>query len=172
MKKVMTLIAVLALAVTCTVLLAQNPGAMGRGGAQRGGGMRGMPQVPAASGPMLDVANKIADAINNKDADTLSKMLASDVVYLDEDGHAPPASGWVTKLTTGEKKIAISSTHGQMFGDTGWVSFNYEVTETFQGQPKTVKGTASLVLKKDGADWKIQLIHGALYQKVAGLTGD
>jgi ketosteroid isomerase-like protein len=174
MKKWMTVIAVLALAVTCTVLLAQNPGAMGRG--QRGGGMRGgmrgMPQVPAASGAMLDVANKIAEAINNKDADALSKMLASDVVYLDEDGHSPPAAGWVTKLTTGEKKIAISSTHSQMFGDVGWVSFNYEVTETFQGQPKTVKGTASLVLKKDGADWKIQLIHGALYQKVAGLTGD
>jgi ketosteroid isomerase-like protein len=169
MKRLISLFAILALSAVCA--FAQNPpaGGAGRGGGGRGGGM---PQTPAATGPMLDVANKIADAINNKDAAALTKMLATDCVYLDEDGHAPPPAGWITKLTTGEKKIAISMTHGQMFGDTGWVSFNYEVTETFQGAPKTVKGTASLVLKKNGADWQIQLIHGALYQKVAGLTGE
>jgi ketosteroid isomerase-like protein len=134
--------------------------------------MRG-PQIPPASGPMLDLANALVEAINKQDAATLQKMLAPDAVYLDEDGHAPAAAAWINKLATGTppKQLAISSTHSQMWNDNGWVSFNYELTETLQGQPKTVKGTASIVARKGaGGDWQIQLIHGALYQKVAGIT--
>ena len=122
---------------------------------------------------MLDIANQLVEAINKQDAATLQKMLASDAVFLDEDGHAPPALNWIAKLTTGTpaKQIAISATHSQMWDDAGWVSFNYTLTETFQGQPKTVKGTASIVLRKPaGGDWQIQLVHGALEQKVAGIT--
>ena len=168
MKKTITLIAVLVLVMLCAVLAAQQTPPQGG----RAGGMRG-PQVPPASGPMLDLANKLVDAINKQDAETLKKMLAPDAVYLDEDGHAPTAQVWINKLATGTppKQLAISSTHSQMWDDAGWVSFNYELTEQFQGQPKTVKGTASIVVKKPGGgDWQIQLVHGALYQKVAGIT--
>ena len=138
--------------------------------AQRGGGP---PPVPAAAGPMLDVANKIADAINKQDAAALQKMVAPDAVYLDEDGHAPPVMAWITRLTTGtpSKQMTISQTHGQTWENSGWVSFNYTVAENFQGQPKTLKGTASIVLKKAaGGDWQITLVHGALEQHVPNLT--
>src|SRR5438132_12837404 len=109
--------------------------------AQRG------PQVPAATGPMLDVANKITEAINKQDSATLQKMVAPDCIYLDEDGHAPPVARWITQLTTGTpaKTISISSTHGQMWNDTGWVSFNYTLNENFKDQPKAIRGTASIV---------------------------
>jgi len=125
---------------------------------------------------MLDLANSLADAINRQDAEALQGMLAADAVYLDEDGHAPAVTRWISKLTTSPegaapKKIEISSTHSQMWNETGWVSFNYEIAEVYNGKPVTVRGTASLVARKDAAGkWKIQLIHGALYQKVAGLT--
>jgi ketosteroid isomerase-like protein len=167
MKKATLVLAVLVLVVLCAAMFAQQPPAGGRGG-----GMRG-PQTPPASGPMLDLANKLAEAINKQDAATLQKMLAADAVYLDEDGHAPSAQAWINKLATGTpaKQLTIAATHSQMWDDAGWVSFNYELTETFQGQPKTVKGTASIVaIKPAGGDWQIQLIHGALYQKVAGIT--
>jgi len=121
---------------------------------------------------MLDLANNLAAAINKQDAAALQKMVAADAVYLDEDGHAPPVARWITALTTGTpaKEITISAHHSQMWDTGGWVSFNYDLKENFQGQPKVVKGTASITVKKDGADWKIVLIHGALMQKVAGLT--
>ena len=125
---------------------------------------------------MLDIANKVAEAINAQDGPSLQKMLADDAVYLDEDGHAPPPARWIAGLTsaapgTQAKKIEISNTHGQMWDDAGWVSFNYVISETFKEQPKSVRGTASLMLRKAaGGDWKIQMMHGALYQKVAGLT--
>lgn len=167
MKKATFILTLLVLVVLGAVLFAQQPPAGGRGG-----GMRG-PRTPPASGPMLDLANKLVDAINKQDTATLQKMLAADAVYLDEDGHAPPAQAWIRKLATGTppKQLAISSTHSQMWEDTGWVSFNYELTETVQDQPKTVKGTASILARKSaGGDWQIQLVHGALYQKVAGIT--
>src|SRR6266550_987493 len=137
--------------------------------AQRGG----PPPVAAAPGPMLDAANKVVDAVNKKDAAALQKMVTADAVYLDEDGHGLPVMTWINKLTMGAaaKQMMITQTHGQMWDDAGWVSFNYTLAETYQGQPKTLKGTASIVLKKAaGGDWQITLVHGALEQHVPNLT--
>jgi len=152
-------------------------GGAGRGGGQGGGGRgggagRGAP-APAAPAPLQAFADTLAAAVNKQDAAALTKMLAMDALYLDEDGHAIPATVWVMRLTTGTpaKVFAISGSHGQMLDDnTGWVSFNYTLAETFQNAPKTLSGTASMVLKKAGADWTILMVHGALKQSVAGVT--
>ena len=168
MKNVMFLILVLAL--SCAMLTAQQAPA---------GGGRGAAPAPAPApapppAPMLDIANKLADAINKADAAALQKMVAPDAIYLDEDGHQPPVANWITKLTTGPapKKIEISAVRGQIWDNSGWVSFNYTLSETFRGAPFVLKGTASIVTKKPAgaADWQIALIHGALEQKVAGVT--
>jgi ketosteroid isomerase-like protein len=168
MKRLSVAFMMFALAMACAVLVAQQPQAGGMGGRR----MRG-PRTPPATGVMLHLANELVDAINKQDTATLQKMLAPEAVYLDEDGHAPPARAWIRKLTTGTpaKHIEISATHGQMWDDAGWVSFNYTLTEDFRGQPKTLKGTASIVVKKvTPGDWQIELVHGALEQKVAGIT--
>jgi ketosteroid isomerase-like protein len=168
MKKISLSFLMFLFATACPLLIAQQPTAVGGKGVATG-----HPQTPPATGPMLNLANHLVDAINKQDTTTLQKMLASDAVYLDEDGHAPPARVWIHKLATGTpaKQIAISATHSQMWDDAGWVSFNYTLAESLQGQPKTVEGTASIVVKKTASgDWQIQLIHGALKQKVAGLT--
>ena len=161
----------LALALTCAVAYAQQGPA--RGGQPPAAAGRGAP-VPTPPAAMLDVANKIVDAINKQDAAALQKMVAPDAVYLDEDGHAPPVASWITKLTTGtpSKKIEISQPHGQAWDNAGWVSFNYTLSENFREKPVSIKGTASFVLKKaaGAADWQITLIHGALEQHVAGMT--
>ena len=159
---------VLSLVLTAIVLLGQAPtGGQGGGRGGRGGG------APAASGPMLDLANKVAEAINKQDGSALQKLVSPDAVYLDEDGHALPVPVWIMKLTTGApaKTMTISATHSQMYDAAGWVSFNYALTENFKNAPLTVKGTASLVAKKtpDG-EWQITLIHGAMEQHVAGFT--
>src|SRR5687768_2295671 len=101
MKKVMFLILVLAL--SCAILTAQQ--------APAGGGRGAAPAPAPPPAPMLDIANKLADAINKADAAALQKMVAPDAVYLDEDGHQPPVANWITKLTTGPapKKIEISA---------------------------------------------------------------
>lgn len=160
MKRSVPVLLALILAVSSGSLLAQR----GRGGG------RG-PAVPDAPPEMLNVANRIVEAINTQDSDALQAMLAADAVYLDEDGHALPPAIWAMRLTGGEtaNQMTISATHGQVFGDTGWVSFNYTL-QTPDPQPVTLRGTASLVLRMTGGNWRIQLVHGALEQHVAGLT--
>ncbi len=161
MKKISVIFMTFVLAIGCTSLFGQ----------QMGGRRRHMRMgVPPASGEMLNIANQLVKAINDQDGAAIQKLLAPDAVYLDEDGHAPPARFWVRKLTSGKKHITMSSSHSQMWSDAGWVSFNYELTEEYQGKPKTLVGTASLVCKKTGGDWKIVLVHGALKQTVAGIT--
>src|SRR5689334_14817418 len=159
----------LALALTCAVVFAQQ--APQRGQAPGGGRPPAVPPPPQA---MMDIANKIVDAINKQDAAALQKMVAPDAVYLDEDGHQPPVAAWITKLTTGTpaKKIEISQLHGQAWDNGGWVSFNYTLSENFKEKPVAIKGIASFVVKKPAgaADWQIALIHGALEQHVAGMT--
>lgn len=162
MKRISVVFMTFVLAGACTGLFAQ----------QHRGGMRGGMRmgIPAATGPMLHIANQLVNAINHQDGAKLQKMLAPDAVYLDEDGHAPPARFWVRKLTASKKQITISATHSQMWGDAGWVSFNYSLTEDYQGKPKTLVGTASIVCRKTAGQWRIQLVHGALKQTVAGIT--
>jgi hypothetical protein len=143
------------------------------GGAQGGGrGARGA-AAPAAPAPLQAFADSLAAAVNKQDAAALTKMLAMDALYLDEDGHAIPATVWATRITTGTpaKVFAISGSRGQLIDDnTAWVSFNFTLAETYLNAPKTLSGTASFVLKKAGADWTILMVHGALKQSVAGVT--
>jgi ketosteroid isomerase-like protein len=183
MKKIALLSFVL-IVVVAIALAAQPPaaggqgGGGGRGGGQGaggrggGGGGRGA-AVPAPPQPLLDLANKLTEAINSHDAAALTKMIAMDAVYLDEDGHAPPISAWVSNLasTTAPKKMVINSAHGQMLDDNAaWVSFNYTLTGSPRGGGKDLTGTATIALKKVGADWMIEMVHGALKQSVAGVT--
>jgi hypothetical protein len=147
-------------------------GGQGGGGGRGGGAGRGAP-APAAPAPLQAFADTLAAAVNKQDAAALTKMLAMDALYLDEDGHAIPATVWVMRITTGTpaKVFTISGSHGQLLDEnTGWVSFNYTLAETFQNAPKTLSGTASMVLKKAGTDWSILMVHGALKQSVAGVT--
>jgi hypothetical protein len=147
-------------------------GGQGGGGGRGGGAGRGAP-APAPPPALQAFADTLAAAVNKQDAAALTKMLAMDALYLDEDGHAIPATVWVTRITTGTpaKVFMISGSHGQLLDEnTGWVSFNYTLAETFQNAPKTLSGTASMVLKKAGADWSILMVHGALKQNVAGVT--
>lgn len=164
MKKLSVAFMTFVFAMSCSLLGAQRRSIHGH---------VGHPMIAPATGAMLDLANQLVDAINKQDTATLEKMLAPDAVYLDEDGHAPPARAWIHKLAmdTPPRHITISATHGQMWDDAGWVSFNYELSESLNGQPKTLVGTASVVARKmaDG-NWKIVLVHGALKQKVAGIT--
>src|SRR5262245_41281870 len=80
MKRLIVLFALLAVVIMSATSMAQ-----------RGGGP---PPAPPAPGPMLEIANKIVEAINKQDAATLQKMSAPDAIYLDEDGHAPPVMAW------------------------------------------------------------------------------
>src|ERR1051325_2039432 len=94
--------------MVATIVLAQDPAA----GGHRARGARG-PAAPPATGPIADMVTKITDAINKQDAAALTKLVSSDAVLIDEDGHFDPVNMWITKLTsTGAKTMTVMGGRG------------------------------------------------------------
>ena len=136
--------------------------------AQRGRGRGAAPPPPQE---MQDVANRIVRLVNGQDTDGLNAMTADGAVYLDEDGHALPATFWIGRITVGDppREMRTSGMRGEVWEDSGWVSFNYELDEVYEGEPVTLSGTASVVLQQVDGNWMIRMFHGALEQTVPGL---
>jgi len=140
--------------------------------AQRGRGGRGAAPPPPEE--MQDVVNRIIELVNSRNTEGLTAMIDPAGVYLDEDGHQLPATLWAGRVAGGEGPRMLASTggvRGEILGDTGWVSFNYTYEETYEGQPLTIRGTASLVLARSNGAWMIHMFHGAMEQHVAGFAG-
>lgn len=145
MKKVLFVVLLLAIGVSI---------AIGQGAAGRG-----MGQAAAATGPIADLANAGIDAMNKNDAAFFEKNLSDTVVWFDEDGHAIAGKMAVTRfigrsLLTGAKKVSVT---GLKVGEN-WAGYVY----TIEAGATKKTGTQTVVYKKVGNDWKIDMVHGAV----------
>jgi hypothetical protein len=86
-------------------------------------------------------------------------MIAPDAVWFDEDGHHMAAAVWMNRIlsATPPRKLTISNLRVGNWDTAGWAGFNYIVDEGRQ-----LKGTNTLVFKKNGNDRQIVVIHGAI----------
>lgn len=185
MKRFGTSVLLVVMVVACSIAFGQDGGgargggAPGGGGAGRGagaggGGGRGGGRGPAApaTGPIADWVAKMVEAFNKGDAAELNKMVTADAQWVDEDGHFPPVNVWIQRLTTsGPKTLTVLTAPSALMvkemGDTAIAAFNFSMKETVTprgqttGTPNEMLGIASIVLKKEGADWKAFVIHAA-----------
>jgi ketosteroid isomerase-like protein len=151
----MILVWAVAAALILPTLAQARPAGQGRGG--------GRPNIFApeaqASGPVADFVRSMVTAFNNKDSAFFQRAMASDAVWLDEDGHHLLATVWINRLLSANppRKLSITNLRTGNWDTAGWAGFNYVIEGTGQ-----VKGTNSLVLKKNGNDWQIVLVHGAV----------
>jgi len=131
--------------------------------APRGQAAGGRPNIfaPAASasGPVADLVNTIVTSFNNRDTAYFQKIIAPDAVWLDEDGHHLLATVWMSRLMSANppRKLTISNLRVGSTDSSAWAGFNYVLEGTNQ-----VKGINSMVFKKNGNDWQIAMIHGAV----------
>jgi len=154
------LVLILAIVACTGSALAQAP--EGRGGGGRGGRGGGLPTPPTLTGPVADMVNAIVNALNKQDSAYLQKVVATDAIWADEDGHFLPAGIWVNRIMQAKpaKKIAMTSLTGQTWEGGAWAAFRYVLDETTAaGAPNQMKGTATLSLKKVGNDWQVAMIH-------------
>src|SRR5215831_4860398 len=128
-------------------------------GQARGGRPNIFAPDPVAAGPIADVVKTVVTAFNNRDAAYFQKAIAPDAVWLDEDGHHLLATVWITRLLSANppRKLSITNLRVGNWDTSGWAGFNYVIEGTNQ-----VKGTNSMLFKKNGNDWQIVLIHGAV----------
>src|ERR1051326_2386877 len=106
MKRLSMLILTVAMASMCAAVFgqgggAQGGGAAGGGGGQGRGGGGGRGGAAPATGPIADWVAKMVDTFNKGDAAGLNKMVTTDAMWVDEDGHFPPVNVWIMRLTTG-----------------------------------------------------------------------
>ena len=152
MKKTLWIsVAVLSLAVTA---MAEPPTA------QQGGRPSIFAPAVTPTGPLVDVVSALVTAFNNQDKAYLQKMIAPDAVWFDEDGHHMAAVIWMSRIlsATAPRKLTVSNVRVGNWDTAGWAGFNYIVAET----GRQLKGTNTLVFKKNGNDWQIVVIHGAI----------
>ena len=111
-----------------------------------------------------DMVQAGIEAYNKQDIGYFEKMLAPDVVWLDDDGHAIAGKDRVLGFLRGQltatppRKLTIANVKTGSSNDAAWVSFAY----TMDGGPGSRKGLNSTVYRKSGSDWQIVLVHGAI----------
>src|SRR5437868_2189604 len=151
MKRLSMLVLPVAMAVMCAVVFGQGGGApgggpggggqgLGGGGGGRGGGGRA-PAAPA-TGPIADWVGKMTEAFNKGDAAALNALLTPDAQWVDEDGHFPPASAWVGRLTNGGPRTLTVLTAPTPLtvketGDIAMAFFNFSMKETVTPRGQT-----------------------------------
>ena len=183
MKRLSVLSLPVLMAVMCLALFGQDPagGAPGGGGGRGGGGGQGRgggggrgggAAAAPATGPIADMVAKITEAINKQDAAALNKLVTTDAAWIDEDGHFPPATAWIGRLTTtGPKTLTVLTAPTPLrvteMGDIAWAAFNFSLKETVtprgatSGTPNEMLGIATIAFKKNGTDWQAFLVHAA-----------
>ena len=134
-----------------------------------------MAQLPADPGPLVNLVVSIVDAYNKRDIPFFEKVLAREVLWLDEDGHFIGAKEQAVYFideqmtATPPRKLSISNIRSGIAGaanDTGWAAFAYIVDDGVAQR----KGVTSIVFRKTGGnnDWQAILIHGAINAPALG----
>jgi hypothetical protein len=107
------------------------------------------------------------NAFNNRDSAYFQRVVAPDAVWFDEDGHALRASVWVTRLLSANppRKLTISNLRVANWDTAGWAGFNF-VMEGTTRVAEGVKGTNTLVYRRNNNVWQIVTIHGSVDVKI------
>jgi len=145
------LIVTLLLTVLLATVSAQAPA--------RGGRPNIFAPTAAANGPLAKEMHSVVKAFNSRDTAYFDKLIAPDAVWLDEDGHHLLATVWMNRLLSANppRKLTITNLRTESWETGGWAGFNYLLEATNQ-----VKGINTMVFKKNGNDWQIVMIHGAV----------
>ncbi len=120
--------------------------------------------VAAGQQPVADLVQAGVDAYNRQDVAYFEKMLAPDVVWLDDDGHAVAGKDRVLAFLRNQlgaavpRKLMVTNIRTGNTSDAAWASFAY----VMEGGPGQRKGLNSTFYRKSGADWQIVLVHGAI----------
>src|SRR5437762_14374317 len=158
MKRLITCL--MALMLTSAMTFAQNRGTPGTEGRP----IQGRSPAPAPLGPLVDLVKATVDAYNKGDISYFDKLLADDVLWVDEDGHEMTTKMFALyllnrQLTSSPKRtMTVHDIATGAWGDTGWTSFAFTIDD---GVNKRV-GTHTALLRKIGNDWKIVLMHDSI----------
>lgn len=119
-----------------------------------------------ASRSLEDRVRELFAAFDSGDVERVQQLFADDVQGVDEISrgwlrgrHA--AADYFRKLAGSVTDIRseLRSIHGVEWADTGLVTLELEQTYSQDGQPQRIEAPTTIVLRREGAEWKIVLVH-------------
>ena len=131
--------------------------------AQRGGA----PPALTDSGPGVPVVKAFLDAYNKRDVAAVQNMVATDIVFMDDDGHTIKGKdfvgGFLQRRLTAQVPETITASGAITSNGTAdviWAGFPYN----FARGELARKGLMTMIFKKAGNDWQIAHFHFAIDQ--------
>lgn len=146
--------------ITTAAAVGQNRGTPGTEGRP----IQGRSPAPAPRGPMAGLVKATVEAYNKGDIGYFDKLLADDVLWVDEDGHEMTTKMFALYLLTRQltatpkRTMTVHDIATGSWGDTAWTSFAFTIDD---GVNKRV-GTHTALLRKFGGDWKVVLMHDSI----------
>jgi ketosteroid isomerase-like protein len=128
------------------------------------GAIYGRSPGPPPPGPLVDLVQAGVNAYNKGDMAYFEKMLADEILWVDEDGHELTSKmfclSFIQKQVTATPKrtMSVSGIATSTWGDTAYAAFAYTIDDGVNKR----SGMNTTVFRKYGNDWKIVLIHGSI----------
>ena len=132
-------------------------------------GQRGGTPPPAQdSGPAVVMVKSFLDAYNRQDNAYYQRVMAPDIVLMDDDGHILLGKERVIQMMQTRSKlipqpqklIPSGGITSQGTADAAWAGFHY----TFDAGDIHRQGLISMVFRKVGDDWLIAHFHFSIDQ--------
>lgn len=111
------------------------------------------------------------------DLEKLHQTYADDVVIV-SGNWAPPIVGWTNfsamyqqqRAQMQQVRMDRSNTVIRVFGNFGWVCYQWDFSAVINGQPSAAQGQTTLVFEKQNGKWLIAHNHTSLVQANGALT--
>lgn len=117
------------------------------------------------------VVINLFDAISILDVDKTRSYCTSDIMLL-ENGEVWNFDTLALRLTTVKKRATsfnrvnkLDFIETKIAGDIGWVTYFNEASIQMNGNNRKVKWLESVVLKKEGNEWRISLLHSTVMKE-------
>ncbi|OGT57206.1 MAG: DUF4440 domain-containing protein [Gammaproteobacteria bacterium RIFCSPHIGHO2_12_FULL_63_22] len=166
MKSVsMTLAAALALggAIAATAQTTISPAAHAHGAAPTAAKVQ--LDIPVAAQAAVSVVDQFGSALTRGDLKAVGTLLDADVLILETGGAERSRDEYLGHHAISDAAF-LKGTHNQLkrrrarlHGDLAWVGSESELHTSKDGKPLTLLSTETIVLKRNGADWRIVHIH-------------
>jgi ketosteroid isomerase-like protein len=135
------------------------------------------PAVTVAQGELLSPADTVAafhSAMADGNEPGVLALLAPQVTIfesggaeLSRDAYASHHLGADMQFTQAMERTVVDQQVGT-YGDGAWVATRSETRGTFRDKELDLVGTETMILERDGADWRILHIHWSSHPRSSG----
>lgn len=121
--------------------------------------------VPTAAQPAVAVVERFGRALAAADLATVASLLDTDVLILESGGAERSREEYLAQHAISDAAflkgahVKLGQRRARVHGDLAWIGSESEIHTGKDGKRLTLLSTETMVLRRNGADWRIVHIH-------------